>query len=182
MDRQSPLNPRTVLSVQQMRRISALGIAFITVALAALGATSSPASSADVVVAVRADQELGPVRTHLATQFIWPGGLDRSAGARARLSALAPPIIRINVTTDGYPGLPLVMPAGLAQGDWDFSNLDSMVSDAHDAGARVLITVPYAPHWMWDCATATLRDTTFAEFAAYAARLVAYYNTGSFSA
>ena len=182
MHRQSALNPRTVLSVQQMRRISALGIAFITVALAGLFATSSPASSADVVVAVRADQELGPVRTHLATQFIWPGVLDRSAGSRARLSALAPPIIRINVTTDGYPGLPLVMPAGLAQGDWDFSNLDSMVGDAHDAGARVLITIPYAPHWMWDCGTATLRDTTFAEFAAYAARLVAYYNAGSFSA
>ncbi len=133
-------------------------------------------------MAVRADQALGPVRTHLATQFIWPGGLDRSAGARARLSALAPPIIRINVTTDGYPGLPLVMPAGLTQGDWDFSNLDSMVGDAHDAGARVLITIAYAPHWMWDCGTATLRDPTFAEFAAYAARLVGYYNTGGFLA
>jgi hypothetical protein len=182
MHRQSVLNPRTFLSGELMPRAFAFAMAFMTVALAALGTTSFPASSADVAVAVRADEELGIARTQLATQFIWPGGLDRSTNARARLAALAPPIIRINVTTDGYPGLPLVMPAGLTKGDWDFSNLDSMVRDAHDAGGRVLITIAYAPAWMWDCATGTLRDPTFAEFGAYAARLVAYYNSGSFVA
>ena len=165
-----------------MRRVFVVAIGLITIAVAAPFATSLPASSADVAVAVRADNELGPVRTHLGTQFVWPGGLDRSTEARARFAALAPTIIRINVTTDGYPGLPLVMPAGLTQGDWDFANLDLIVGDARAAGARILMTIAYPPQWMWDCGTRTLRDPTFGEFAAYAARLVAYYNTGSFVA
>jgi len=165
-----------------MGRVFALGMGVMAIAAAVLFVSSFPVSPADAVVTVRATDELGSLRTRLATQFVWPGGLDRGAEARGRFAALAPQIVRINVTTDGFPGLPLVMPAGVAQGDWDFSNLDSIVQDARGGGARILLTIAYAPHWMWDCGTGALRDPTFAEFAAYAARLVAYYNDGSFIA
>src|SRR2546422_1069126 len=46
-----------------MRRVFVVAIGLITIAVAAPFATSLPASSADVKVAVRADNELGTVRT-----------------------------------------------------------------------------------------------------------------------
>src|SRR5438034_9045879 len=144
--------------------------------------STSPAAATDVVVLVRASEAQGGVATRLGTQFAWPGALDRAPAARTRFGALAPRLVRINATTDGFPGLPLVMPAGITQGDWDFSNLDAIVNDIRGAGGQVVLDIAYAPQWMWDCATGTIRDPTLGEFAAYIARVVSYYNVGSFVA
>jgi hypothetical protein len=75
-----------------------------------------------------------------------------------------------------------MIPAGLVKGSWDFSSLDSVVSDITAAGARPVLDIFQAPVWMWDCTTGRMADPSFTEFAGYMARLVAYYNKGSFVA
>ena len=135
----------------------------------------------DPAITVDARTASGSVRTVLGTQFVWPGGLS-TAAARTRFDALSPPVVRINATTVGVPALPLVLPAGLTRGDWDFRNLDSIVHDVRLEGGQVLLTIAYAPQWMWSCPAGAIRDPTFGEFADYMARLVSYYNRGSFVA
>jgi hypothetical protein len=135
--------------------------------------------SVPAVVTVDAAVEVGTIDTRLGTQFVWPGTLERTAGAPARFNALAPALVRINATTIGARP---VLPAGIARGDWSFEALDSMVGDIARAGSEVVLTVAYAPLWMWSCATGGVRDPTFGEFGDYMARLVAYFNTGSFVA
>lgn len=132
-----------------------------------------------IVVSVDASSSVGTIGTRLGTQFVWPGGLDRAAGARARFEALAAPLVRINATTFGPAP---VLPAGRVRGDWDFASLDSIVNDIRGAGGEVVLAVAYAPEWLWNCDTSTVRDASFAEFGDYMARLVAYYNRGSFVA
>jgi hypothetical protein len=75
-----------------------------------------------------------------------------------------------------------MVPAWFVKGAWDFSSLDSVVSDITAAGAGTVLTILQAPAWMWNCTTGTISDPTFGEFADYMARLVAYYNKGSFVA
>ncbi|TMC47068.1 MAG: glycoside hydrolase family 5 protein [Chloroflexi bacterium] len=147
-----------------------------------LAVTRPGRAATDVVITVRASSAEGTLATRLGTQFAWPGSLDRAAGSRGRFNALAPGLVRINATTDGVPGLPLVMPAGITKGDWNFANLDAIVNDVRAAGGLVVLDIAYAPQWMWDCSTGAIRDTTFAEFASYMARVVSYYSLGSFVA
>src|SRR5438309_4175641 len=135
----------------------------------------------DVVVTVDEGTSVGSVTTRLGTQLVWTDGLERAADARTRFNSLAPPLVRINATA-GPSGVPIVMPAGRARGAWDFDGLDSLVNDVRASGGQVVLTIAYAPQWMWDCATGTVRDQTFSEFGAYMARLVGYYNAGSFVA
>jgi hypothetical protein len=143
---------------------------------------SAPAASSDVVIGVHASASEGELVTRIGTQFAWPGALDRATESRGRFDGLAPPLVRINATTDGLPGLPLVMPAGVTRGDWNFGNLDAIVNDVRAEGGRVVLDIAYAPQWMWDCSTGIIRDATFAEFATYMTRVVSYYNVGSFVA
>lgn len=160
---------------------AAFGVtAILCAALAvALAGASVQRPDAGIVVSVDAKTEVGTIGTRLGTQFVWAGGLDRVAGARARFHELAPPLVRINATTVG-PGP--VLPAGVRRGEWSFENLESIVDDVRRAGGEVLLTVAYAPEWMWDCARDAIRDPTFAEFGDYMARLVGYFNSGSFIA
>ena len=156
----------------------------ITAALAVVlvaGTFRGSGAEADAAISIDAGKAIGISGMRLGTQFVWSGVLDRAPGTRPRFTALAAPLVRINVATDA-PGLPLVMPAGVVQGDWNFRNLDSLVTDIHNAGGDVVLTIAVAPHWMWNCATQTIRDLGFTEFAAYMARVVAYYNQGSFVA
>src|SRR2546423_3597071 len=150
--------------------------------LAGLAVTRAPAASTDIAISVHASSSEGQLATQLGTQFAWPGSLDRAPDSRARFDGFAPPLVRINATTDGLPGLPLVMPAGVTRGDWNFSNLDAIVNDVRGAGGLVVLDIAYAPQWMWDCSTGTIRDGSFAEFASYMTRVVSYYNVGSFVA
>jgi hypothetical protein len=136
-------------------------------------------------VTVDASASFWRIRTQLETQIKYPYFLDRAPGTRPLLNAFGARLIRINATADGccWVGGPAPMiPAGLVQGSWDFSSLDSVVSDITAAGAGTVLNIFQAPEWMWDCTTLTIRDLTFAEFADYMARLVAYYNKGSFVA
>jgi hypothetical protein len=152
-----------------------------SIVVAACSGTPTASAPNGAVIAVDAARETGTLRTRSGTQFVWPGALEAGT-ARARFDALGPALVRINATTVGYPDLPLVLPAGVTQGDWSFKNLDSIVDDIHGGGGQVVLTVAYAPFWMWNCASGTIRDPTFNEFAAYMARLVGYYNGGSFVA
>ena len=161
--------------MQSRAPIAVMAVAFAVVALGIIAARPTE-PDAPAAVTVDATIEIGSMQTRLGTQFVWPGALDRTTGARARYTALAPPLVRINATTIGATS---VLPAGIAKGDWSFSALDSMVSDIVRGGGEVVLTVAYAPLWMWDCGGRTVRDPTFAEFGEYMARLVSYYNTGS---
>jgi hypothetical protein len=163
--------------VHAYRASGLIAALFAAVACGLIG--GQPPPSAEARIAVDVSREIGRMTTRLGTQFVWPGGLDRAAGTRPLFGALAPPVVRINVTTIGSPAL---MPGGAKQGDWRFDYLDAMVNDIRLARGEVLLTIAYAPDWMWDCSRRTIRDPTFAEFGAYMARLVAYYNAGSFRA
>ena len=156
-------------------RIAALLCAAFVVALVGCAAPSGRAEG--TTISVDTGQEIGIVRMRLGTQFVWPGVLDRAARTRGLFNALAPSLVRINATTIGSDP---VLPAGMRKGDWNFDNLNSLVNDAREAGGEILLTVAYAPDWMWDCAKGTLRDRTFGEFADYMARLVGYFNRGAF--
>jgi hypothetical protein len=136
-------------------------------------------------VTVDASERFGTLRTELDTQIKYPRSLDQATGTRSLFRAFAAPRIRINATADGccWPGGPApMMPAGLVQGSWDFSSLDSVINDITAARAETMLNIFQAPEWMWDCTTRTIRDQTFGEFGDYMARLVAYYNQGSFVA
>jgi hypothetical protein len=145
-----------------------------------IATTPSPRQAEDAI-SIAVGREVGVVRTRLGTQFVWTGGLERPE-ARGRFNALAPPLVRINATTVGAPTLPVVLPAGIRRGDWHFDNLDSIVRDIRRGGGQVVLTVAYAPEWMWSCPAGTIRDPSFAEFAEYMADLVGYYNVGFFVA
>jgi hypothetical protein len=132
-----------------------------------------------VVVTVNANAPSGTIATRLGTQFVWPGGLDRTAGARERFGVLAPSLVRINAAPIGDPP---VLPAGSRQGDWNFAALDSIVNDIRRADAEVLLTALSPPEWIWTCNTGNVREPDFGDFGDYMARLVAYYNTGAFVA
>jgi hypothetical protein len=158
-------------------RVAALVCAVFVVALVGCTAPSAPAAGA--AISVDAGEQIGVMRTRLGTQFVWPGGLDRAPATRGLFKALAPSLVRINATTIGADP---VLPAGIRKGDWSFDSLNSIVNDARAAGSDILLTVAYAPEWMWDCAKGTLRDAGFAEFGDYMARLVGYFNRGAFVA
>jgi hypothetical protein len=129
-----------------------------------------------VVVTVNANVSSGTIDARLGTQFVWPGSLDYAAGTRDRFSALAAPLVRINATPAGtHPVLP-----GARQGDWSFAVLDSMVNDVRSTGGDVLLTVAFPPAWIWTCPTGAIGDKSFGRFGDYMARIVAYYNSGSF--
>lgn len=165
-------------------RMTRFAPAVLAVTLASAVMATTPAAPADVAILVNATATIGELGTRMATQFAWPGGLDRAPGTRDRFAALDVPLARINATTivcctpDAAP----MIPAGTVRGDWDFSSLDSVVNDIHAAGAQTFLTIAYAPEWMWICPRGTIRDSTFGEFADYMARLVGYYNRGSFTA
>lgn len=136
-------------------------------------------------VTVDAAAVIGTLDTRLETGINYPNLFDRAQGTRPLLRAFGAPLVRIAATYDGccWAGGPAPMiPAGLVKGRWDFSSLDSVVNEITAAGARPVLNIFHAPEWMWDCSTGSLRDQTFGEFADYMARLVAYYNTGSFIA
>ena len=182
MPRQSALNPVAANSrLSPMQRLLTL-TSVACLVLAGLAVTRAPAASTDIAISVRAGSSDGELATRLGTQFAWPGSLDRAPDSRGRFDGFAAPLVRINATTDGLPGLPLVMPAGVTRGDWNFSNLDAIVNDVRGAGGLVVLDIAYAPQWMWDCSTGKIRDGSFAEFASYMTRVVSYYNVGSFIA
>jgi len=170
----------TLYKPQMQLKQPAVGVVTILCAALAVGIIALEGSPpAGIVVTVDASSEVGTIPTRLGTQFVWPGTLDSSAAARARFMDLAPSLVRIDATTLGSAS---VLPAGKTKGDWSFDNLNSMVKDVRAANGEVLLTVAYAPEWMWDCHGGGIRDATFGEFGDYMARLVAYFNVGSFVA
>jgi hypothetical protein len=159
-------------------------IALLLVSTATL-VSSGPITDVSASVTVDATARVGRLRTQLETQIKYPFALDRALGTKPLLRTLGARLIRINATADGccWPGGPAPMiPAGLVKGSWDFSSLDSVVSDITAVRAQTVLNISRAPEWMWDCTTRTIRDLTFGEFGEYMARLVAYYNKGSFVA
>lgn len=164
------------------RRVAALAI---LVFAAATFVATSPATAAPTRVNVDASTRIGTLRTQLDTQIKYPGAFDRAPGTRSLFRSFGAPRVRINATADGccWPGGPAPMiPAGFVEGSWDFSSLDSVVDDITASGAQTVLNLFQAPEWMWDCTAHTIRDLTFGEFSDYMARLVAYYNKGSFVA
>jgi len=154
-------------------------------ACASLASDAQSSAVGDATVSVDAARATGRLELQLGTQFTWPGTLDQAVRTRSLFRALDEPLIRIQATTDSCcsPGRPGPMiPAGKTQGSWDFSSLDSVVNDVAAAGARPVLTIAYAPEWMWSCPRGTVRDPSFGEFADYMGRLVGYYNGGSFVA
>jgi hypothetical protein len=162
------------------RPLAALAVLVIS---AATILSTHPAPSSPADVSIDASSAIGTLPTEIDTQIKYPYVLDRADGTRPLLRALGPRLVRINATADGccWPGGPGPMiPAGLKAGDWNFGPLDSVVSDINTIGAQTVLNIFEAPEWMWDCSTRAVRDLTFGEFADYMARLVGYYNKGSF--
>lgn len=154
------------------------GMAIVASALLAivLVASKSEAPPSGAAVTVDAEAPAGTITARLGTQFTWGGLLDQAA-TRQRFADLAAPLVRIDATSLG-PGA--LLPAGVKEGVWDLGSLDAVVGDVHRAGGETVLTIAYAPEWMWNCGAGQIRDGTFGEFGDYMARLVSYYNTGSF--
>jgi hypothetical protein len=164
------------------RRLAAFAVLLVSTATLV---SSGPTTDASPSVTVDAGARIGRLRTELGTQIKYPYVFERAAGTRPLFRAFGARLVRIQATYDGccWPGGPPPMiPTGWVKGSWDFRALDSVVNDVTAAGARPVLNIFHAPEWMWDCTARTIRDLTFGEFADYMARLVAYYNKGSFVA
>jgi hypothetical protein len=161
--------------------LAGLAIVVLAVATFAYGGRTTAATAS---VTVDAANGIGTFNTQLDTQIHYPGMLE-AAGSRPLFRALSPPLVRILASSDGccWAGGPAPMiPAGKEKGSWDFSSLDSVTNNIVAAGAAPVLDIFQAPEWMWDCTTGKIRDGTFNDFGDYMARLVGYYNKGSFVA
>ena len=179
----------------------------VTLVLFWSGLAAAPGAAANATITVNAGVSQGTFATELDTQIIYPNILEDVPSGQARLNQYAPPKVRIILGTDGayltadhlhVPTLPAgwnlnerpgscVATYGYQVGNhcWDFTSLNLMVNDIYAAGARPAIDIGYMPDWLWNC-TITGTPTPIANgwslFGDYAARLVSYYNTGSFTA
>ena len=176
---------RTRAAVLGMARGPLVTLATFLAACATLASDGHSTATGNATVTIDAARATGTLQLQLGTQFTWPGTLDQAVRTRSLFAELDEPLIRILATTNTCcsPGRPAPMiPAGRLPGSWDFSSLDSVVNDVTSAGARSVLNIAYAPEWMWNCPGGTIRDPSFGEFADYMARLVGYYNKGSFVA
>ena len=160
-------------------RVGILGIGLLAVLI--FGNTPTPQlASATATVSIDAAVPIGTSATQVATQLVWPTGLD--GAAVSRFGALGYSLVRVSVDTDSVT--PPLIPAGHTKGDWNFEPLNQLLNVAFASGARPVLDIDYPPEWMWDCSRSpgVVRDPTFTEFGDYMARVVAYYNQGSFVA
>jgi len=105
-------------------------------------------------------------------------GATRTA-REAKLNALAPQHIRVQVVSGG---IPMVGNTGTAS-DWDFSTLDMLLQPVlESADHSPELQVGTAPAWM--CKSNGYLDVThhLNDFAAFMANMVRYYNKGGFDA
>jgi len=172
--------PRCARVRRAARVIRALALA-VALVFSACGAPQAADQGAVVVDPGRA---IGAIVTELDTQIIYPGVLGRVPSGPALLARYGAPRVRVVLGTDGayLPDHPPTLPAGWTKGAWDFRTVDELIGDIYAAGSRPLVDIGYMPDWMWDCASGRPLDPTFAAFGEYAARLVSYYNRGSFVA
>ena len=173
------------------RRPGHIAIAALLAVLAASGlAGIRPVGAATTTtVTVNAATAVGPNRATLSTQVTYHGVIESLPNAQTRLNALKMPMIRVHAGSDAtYAGFGPQLPAGLTKGSWSFAELDTLVTNARDAGAVPVMNIRYAPNWMWTCQKAfdggaagvgALADPTYNTFGDYMARLVSYYNKGS---
>ncbi len=144
--------------------------------LLVLLALSAPAQAANVRVT---SHQRGPLSMQLSTNDVWSGMLAQTPGGLSSLRALHMPLVRLHVGDDGWP---VAMPE-VVRGRWSMAALDRLVDDVTSTGSRPLMNIKFAPDWMWTChrfgAGGEVADRSFATFAEYMARLVAYYNRGS---
>src|SRR4051794_11176472 len=151
-----------------------------------LGVVVPPDAGAATTTVTVSSTPAGELVTQLSTNNVWAGMLDQYPKAVTNFTKLALPLVRIHAGDDGDPA---AMPE-VHEGAWSFSALDTLVNDETRYGGDVVMNIKFAPDWMWTCypnsigangtqGTGTVADATFHTFAAYMARLVAYYNTGS---
>ena len=171
---------------RQSSRAIRLIVAVFVVAVQPVGTLRTRAEGTSVSVDLGSD---GPTLvTRLSTNLSTPGLLEQAGAASARLTAWAPPLVRLHAGADTDE--PPLLPSGLHRGEWNFIPLDAMATIVRGYGGEPLINVRYPPTWMWTCrapfsdgggGVGTLRDPTFNEFADYVARLVGWYNAGGFT-
>ena len=95
-------------------------------------------------------------------------------GATVPLAALDPQHIRMQLGTDGNPQT--------SPTTWDFTSLDATAQPVLTVGDHSPeFELGLGPQFMYD-ANMNFLDPTFNQFAAYAANMVRYYNTGGFAA
>ncbi len=127
----------------------------------------------------------GTLKQFMSTSFQiaeWTGdlfGTGAMATAReATLTTLAPQHIRIQALSKAIP-----MKANTGQpSDWDFTMLDQTVQPVlASADHSPEFQIAVAPAWMCDSSGHLDVANHLKDFAAYAANLVRYYNTGGFN-
>jgi len=166
--------------------LTLIGVAsLVAVVVLAMGSPARPALEADGdgSITIDATRSLGPLATAFGTQIIYPDVLPHVPDGAARLAGYAP-YVRVMLGTDGayLPDHPPTLPAGWTKGAWDFRTLDELVTTAYRSGARPMLDIGYMPDWLWDCPGERPIDPSYSAFGEYAARLVSYYNRGSFVA
>jgi hypothetical protein len=160
------------------RYSSCAAVAAGTVLFAA-ACTSTTGPAPGRAVTVRIDTTVtGRLSLAMSTSF-QPGSYDTYdfqgfPGAVVPLGALEPQHIRIQSGSDGNPQT--------SPTTWDFTDLDDATQPVLGVGDHSPeFQLGQGPSFMYTPAGAFV-DTTFQQFASYAAQMVRYYNTGGFSA
>jgi hypothetical protein len=151
----------------------------IMVAVTALGCRSSDSLAPTHHVSVQVGTKVtGRLALAMSTSF-QPASYDASdfqdfPGAVAPLAALKPQHIRIQSGSDGNPQT--------GPTTWNFTDLDAATQPVLTVGDHSPeMQLGQGPSFMYNSSGALL-DTTFQQFATYAAQIVRYYNTGGFTA
>lgn len=134
--------------------------------------------TAGVVATISANSP-GSFQESMSTSFQvaeWNQGFFQNfSSAQPELNTLNPQHTRMQVMSEAIPQT--------AANTWDFTMLDQTVEPIQESSDHSPeFQVAYAPGFMYVNGTTTFTDPTFQQFAAYAANLVRYYNTGGFTA
>lgn len=161
----------------------------VTVSLAGQSQTQGFTLTSAVVAKVGSTMDAtlgvkGLLKQFMSTSFQiseWSGGFfgsgSTTSAREATLTALAPQHVRLQALS---AAIPMKANTG-ASSDWDFTLLDEMVQPVlASADKSPEFQIAVAPAWMCDSNGHLDMANHLDDFAAYAANLVRYYNTGGF--
>lgn len=145
---------------------------------------SQPLNLTIGVIAAVGTASTGPLNEAMSTSFQiaeWTNGFFQQyqgsatiPGAATLLGNLEPQHVRMQILSQAIPEI--------AANTWDFTMADNQVQAILGVGDHSPeFQIADAPAFMYVSGTQQFTDPTFAQFAAYAANLVRYYNKGGFT-
>jgi len=151
--------------------------AIVAALIAGCSSSTGPVPTRSIAVTV-GSKVVGHLGLAMSTSF-QPATYDSwnftsNPGGPSELAALNPQHVRLQSLSDGNPATTATT--------WDFSTLDAAAQPVLGVGDHSPeMQLGQGPSFMYS-SSGSLLDTTGQQFAAYAANMVRYYNTGGFAA